>query len=471
MIDLTIHFDGSGEKHLYEQIYEHIKKEIREGKLLQEERLPSTRSLAENLQISRSTASAAYEQLVAEGYLEARPNKGYYVSRYEDLYHLGVKKGKQQESQESLPKKNAYKIEFALNGMGEDLFPHATWRSLYKETMKKHSGDLFRLGDPQGEIELRTTISRYLHSSRGVNCSPSQILIGAGNDYLLLVLDKILGERASIAMEEITYNRAFQVFKSCGHQIIRVGMDTNGIRIDDLEKSEASLAYVMPAHQFPMGIVMPMSRRMELLGWAHEKEERYIIEDDYDSEFRYQGKPIPALCASDVKDKVIYIGTFSKSIAPAIRISYLVLPESLLGKYRERALFLASTVSRTDQFMLNEFIREGYFERHLNKMRKGYKNKHDLLLEELRAFGHAFTISGENAGLHLLLHSKQNKTDSKLQQEALQSGVKVTTLSELLLPGEVSQSKHKGTILLGYGGLTEIEILEGMKALKNAWAE
>ena len=202
-------------------------------------------------------------------------------------------------------------------------------------------------------------------------------------------------------MEQISYKRACQVLSACGHTIKRVGIDENGINIEELRKANADLAYVMPAHQFPMGIVTPIGRRMELLKWAYEKEDRYIIEDDYDSEFRYKGKPIPALRASDQLDKVIYIGTFSKSIAPAIRISYLVLPEKLLRKYHQNAAFFASTVSRTDQFMLDEFIKRGHFERHLNKMRKVYKTKHDLLLDELKGFEDLFSISGENAGLHI----------------------------------------------------------------------
>ncbi len=469
MIELTIHFDGSNEKHLYLQIYEHIKKEIKEGKLLQNERLPSTRTLAENLQISRSTVENAYEQLSSEGYIESRPYKGYFVCRMEELYDFMNSEKKHMLFCEESIQKQEFEIDFSLNGMEKDSFPFATWKAVYQETLLNHGRDLFALGKPEGEIGLRNTISRYLHPSRGVECDPSQIIIGAGNDYLLLLLDKILKVPQTIAMEQISYKRACQVLSACGHTIKRVGIDENGINIEELRKANADLAYVMPAHQFPMGIVTPIGRRMELLKWAYEKEDRYIIEDDYDSEFRYKGKPIPALRASDQLDKVIYIGTFSKSIAPAIRISYLVLPEKLLRKYHQNAAFFASTVSRTDQFMLDEFIKRGHFERHLNKMRKVYKTKHDLLLEELKGFEDLFSISGENAGLHILLHFKGNKKASELQQLAARSGIRVYSLKELTLPEGDIDLANGATILLGYGGLSNLKIKEGVKKLKKAW--
>ncbi len=201
-----------------------------------------------------------------------------------------------------------------------------------------------------------------------MNCHPEQIIIGAGTDYLFMLLEKILGRHVPIAMEEPTYKRAYQVFQSFAYKIDAIPMDAYGMDVEKLRMTDARVAYVMPSHQYPTGVVMPIGRRMELLKWAMEKEDRYLIEDDYDSEFRYKGKPIPSLQASDRDGRVIYMGTFSKSIAPAIRVGFMVLPLDLLKIYKENCGFYASTVSRIDQRILNEFIKDGYFERYLNKI-------------------------------------------------------------------------------------------------------
>ena len=201
-------------------------------------------------------------------------------------------------------------------------------------------------------------------------------MVGAGNDYLLLLLEKLLGRHAGIAMENPTYKRAYRIFRSFAYHIEVVGVDEGGMKVEELRKKQVKAAYVMPSHQYPTGITMPIGRRMELLKWAAEGEERFLIEDDYDSEFRYKGKPIPSLQGADGNGRVIYIGTFSKAIAPAIRVSYMVLPPLLLKRYRESCSFYSSTVSRIDQRILNEFIRDGYFERYLNKTRKLYREKH-----------------------------------------------------------------------------------------------
>ena len=212
---------------------------------------------------------------------------------------------------------------------------------------------------------------------------------------------------------------------------------------------------------------MPIGRRLELLKWANEAPGRYLIEDDYDSEFRYKGKPIPSLQASDTQGRVIYIGTFSKSIAPAIRVSYMVLPQELLERYRQQCYFYSATVSRIDQKVLEEFIGEGYFERYLNKMRKHYKEKHDLLLEGLTDFETDFRISGENAGLHLLLTGRKGQRESELISESRALGVRVYGLSESLVRKNGEQPDH--TVLLGYGGLGLQDIKRGLALLRQAW--
>lgn len=491
MYDMTIRLQTDSKSCLYEQIYEHIKKEIREEKLLAGERLPSTRSLAEYLQVARSTVDYAYSQLLSEGYIEARPCKGYFVcpveglfslenSREEDRYakdgsgssvglcadspdivaKISAKKSRQPESSA------AVKVDFSPYDIDMSGFPFSVWKKITKNILTEANGDLFARGEAQGDLELRRTICRYLHSSRGVNCRAEQIIVGAGNDYLLLLLEKILGRHVRIAMENPTYKRSYQIFQSFAYNIVTVDMDEGGIQAQKLRQEDVTAVYCMPSHQFPTGIVMPIGRRMELLKWANEEDGRYLIEDDYDSEFRYLGKPIPALQASDKHAKVIYIGTFSKAIAPAIRVSFMVLPDALLEKYLRDCSFYSCTVSRIDQSILNEFIRDGYFERHLNKMRKIYKAKHDLLLGELQSFRKDFDISGENAGLHLLLTSRSGEPESALLEKAAAEGVRLYGLSDSM----TKNASASATVLMGFGGVAEAQILEGITRLQKAWS-
>lgn len=474
MNELAIELKADSGKCLYLQIYEYIRNEIRTGKLLRNEKLPSTRSLAEYLQVARSTVDLAYSQLLAEGYIISKPCKGYFVCKVDDLLNLSMKQSAAKRAvidqsylELKTEKEAQVKFDFSPHAISMKSFPFATWKKITREIMVDANSEMFGLGDAQGDYELRVTISKYLHSSRGVNCLPEQIIIGAGTDYLLMLLEKILGRHIPIAMENPTYKRAYRVFQSFAYEIKTLPMDEDGICVEALKRSGARVAYIMPSHQYPTGNVMPIGRRIELLKWAEKEEGRYLIEDDYDSEFRYKGKPVPALQASDVAGKVIYMGTFSKSIAPAIRVGYMVLPNTLLKKYKENCGFYASTVSRIDQRILNEFIRDGYFERYLNKMRKIYKEKHDFLLEQLRGIEHVFRISGENAGLHILLTSQKKVAEQDLIEAASEKGVKVYGLSDAMFGGTVQ--KYQNTIMLGYGALSMEEIHEGITLLKQAW--
>ena len=483
MTDLTIQLTDEKNKYLYLQIYEYIRDEIRTGKLLTGEKLPSTRSLAEYLQVARSTVDLAYGQLVAEGYLEAKPHKGYFVSAVEELLDTSsltenivdklLPDERHEENRSAFlesrkEKKTIY--DFSPHAISLKDFPFATWKKITRSILVDANSEMFARGDAQGDLSLRETIARYLHSSRGVNCRPDQIVVGAGTDYLFMLLEKILGRHIPIAMEEPTYERAYRIFQSFAYEITAIPVDGSGMNVEKLRKSGARLAYVMPSHQYPTGIVMPIGRRMELLRWAMEEPDRYLIEDDYDSEFRYRGKPIPSLQASDSVGKVIYLGTFSKSIAPAIRVGYMVLPARLLESYRNNCGCYASTVSRIDQRILDEFIRDGYFERYLNKMRKIYKEKHDYLLTLLHPFEKGFRISGENAGLHLLLASKKNVAEEELLLTAEKEGIRIYGMSQACMEGQEIEKSFHNTVLLGYGALEKTELKAGIELLKKAWS-
>ncbi len=471
MKELTLFLEPGSKRKLYEQIYDYMVTEIRTGRLLVGERLPSTRSLAEFLSVSRSTVDLAYDQLQAEGYIEARPYRGYFVCHVEEL--VRIEPGKEWEAQPEPEPKEQFQIDYSPNGVDMSQFPFDTWRRITRNTLNDDRLELFSPGEPQGDYGLRYTIARYLHSARGVLCEPSQIIIGAGNDYLLMLLRYIIGEGRSVAMENPTYQRAYCLFSAMGFRMCVVGMDAQGMRTDELEASGADLAYVMPSHQYPTGVIMPIGRRHELLRWADAKEGRYLIEDDYDGEFRYRGKPVPSMQASDRSGRVIYIGTFSKAIAPAIRISYMVLPDVLIESFRSRCGFLSSTVSRIDQATLNEFIQDGYFERYLNKMRKYYRQKHDLMLGVIRRWAPDFTVSGAHAGMHLLVTANNGLSASEMKLRAAAMGIRVYTLKELTIREErmglpVHLAKDR-TVVLGFGGLKTDELRAGLRILRSCW--
>lgn len=462
MVPLRIQSDIA----LYEQIYGYIKEEIKKGNLRAMARLPSTRVLAENLKVSRSTTQMAYDQLLSEGYIESIPCKGYYITKIEELVELEQTTPKEFVAMNQ-EEGSGYQIDFSPRGIDLNNFPFHTWRKITKNTLVDDKKEMFLTGSPQGEPVLREAIRSYLHSARGVNCSAAQIIVGAGSEYLLMLLYQILGKHHTVAMENPTYKQAYRVLYSLGYQVVPVRMDQSGMDVALLEACDADIAYVMPSHQYPMGIVMPVKRRQELLAWTCRKEGRYLIEDDYDSEFRYKGKPIPALQGMDHKEKVIYLGTFSKSIAPAIRVSYMVLPEPLLHEYRENYSFYASTVSRIDQNILYQFLIGGYYERHLNRMRSVYKAKHDALMGALKPLEHYFVIKGEHAGLHVLLTHKEGVSEEWLVERARGAGVRVYGLSAYFIHSH--HNNNPSTIVLGYANLTEEEIRNGVTLLKEAW--
>ena len=299
---------------LYQQIYDHIRIEIMDGKIPQGEKLPSTRFLSSHLQVSRSTVELAYEQLVSEGYIEAQPYRGYYVSDVSDLLDLkeNSRQPKEEEPKHAKNRTLETHIDFSPFAVDVEHFSFNAWRKVNKNLLSTDNADLLTAGDGAGEPEFREEICNYLYQSRGVICEASQIIVGAGNEYLLMLLSQILGADRRVAMESPTYVQAYETFLNLGYQVCAVEMDAQGIRMEQLRSEQADIAYVMPSHQFPMGTVMPMKRRMELLKWAAEDEDRYLIEDDHDSEFRYKGKPIPSLQGSDQNEKVIYLGTFQR---------------------------------------------------------------------------------------------------------------------------------------------------------------
>lgn len=329
MNELAISLDTQSSVPLYEQVYKYIKKEIQDGGLPFGKRLPSTRNLAKFLQVSRTTVDMAYSQLVSEGYIESVPCSGYFVCELDGLYRL---EPESVLSETQTPEEERrYRYDFSPNGIDPDSFPQNIWRKLSKNVLLEEKQQLFWLGDPQGDYELRSTIAEYLHQARGVEASPEQIVVGAGNDFLLLLLCSMFGAGRRIAMESPTYKKAYDLFCNLSNEIKIIGMDESGMRVDLLEKTDAQTVYVMPSHQFPLGTVMPVKRRMQLLEWAAREPDRYIIEDDYDSEFRYRGKPIPR--ASGLRQK--WAGDLYRDIFAFDRSGY---PSKLHGASQKASL-------------------------------------------------------------------------------------------------------------------------------------
>ena len=467
MKDLMIALQ-SGKVPLYEQIYLAIKRDIEDGKISCGEKLPSTRLLAANLNVSRFTVDIAYGQLVSEGYIQSRAGSGFFVC---DLANLlsGISGGAQQRKTEpaAIAKQPDVRIDFSPFAVDSIHFPYNIWKKRNREVMDEDA-DLLVAREAAGDRGLRETIATYLYHARGVHCMPEQILVGAGNEYLLLLLIQILGGRCSVLMEDPTYVQAYKVFCQAGCRV-RVGaMDEDGLVPEELDKCPTDVVYVMPSHQFPMGTVMSDDRRKGLLEWASGTEGRYIIEDDHDSEFRYVGKPIPSLQSRDRKDSVIYFGTFSKSISPALRMSYMVLPRHLSERFYGQFDFYSSTVPTGQQLAVRRFMDEGDFERHLNRMRRIYKAKHDFLLKELKKRTWVRSIRGENAGLHLVVEVDCPCSEAELLEAALECGVRVYGMGSYRI-GHVEKKKPV-TLLLGFGGLSEKELTEGLSVLDGLLA-
>ena len=461
MENVTFKLQSDDKKPLYEQLYRYIIGEIEAGRLKNGEKLPSKRAIGAHLGISQSTVETAYGMLAAEGYIRAKAKSGYYVSA--DLYRP--------TSRQTVAKppvadgiRTAPRYDFSTGAVDTGVFPYASWARLSREVVSGNT-QLLQRGEASGDPAFRQALCEFLREYRGVRCDADQIIVGAGLEYLLNVLVQVLPETSVYGLEDPGYLAAWQVLRNHGRQIRMIPLDESGLREDKLRESGATVAFVTPSHQFPMGSTMPVSRRAALLAWAGEGEDRFIVEDDYDSEFRYASRPIPAMQSLDDGGKVIYVGTFSRSIAPSIRVAYLVLPRRLLPVYEQRLGFAASTVSRFEQQTLAAFLDRGLYARHLRRAANLYRKKQQLLLEELEKMEGA-TVSGAQAGLHFLL-TIPGKSEQWLVERARAAGVPVRGLSGYCRECTCPES----TLVLGFAGLKLEEILAAAKALREAFEE
>ncbi|RJE91392.1 PLP-dependent aminotransferase family protein [Paenibacillus sp. 1011MAR3C5] len=456
---------------LYIQLYSYIRSGIEGGSLPAGEALPSIRQLAQHLGISKNTVESAYGQLVAEGYLENRERAGYLILPLEQFpYGIapaqvpanGVKKPVSTQQPHA-----AVQYDFHYGDIAFDRFPHSLWKSCVTEALSADYVHVLGYGNRMGHPGLREEIAEYVYQSRGVICEANQIIISAGTQHLMSVLVQLLQlSNETIAMEEPGYSGVKSVLRNLGCTLISIEVESDGIDVSQLGDTEnVKLVYVTPSHQFPLGMVMPIQKRYRLLQWATERGS-YVLEDDYDSEYRYSSAPIPALKALDSNDRVIYMGTFSKSFLPSARLSYAILPHSLLNTCGEKLTFLSPSVSPLIQEAVWLFMKKGHFARHLRRMRRVYQARHKALTEAIQeVFGDQCGIIGDSSGMHLLLDVKGRQA-SELIPLAERFGCRVYPPDKHWnIPSDCPESY----IMLGFGGLDERRLQEGIQQLGRAW--
>ena len=461
MENLTLTLEAGAKQPMYEQLYRFFAEGIGAGRLSAGEKLPSKRALCAHLGVSVSTVEAAYGMLVSEGYVTAKPQSGYYVSDFVtfDAPEAGKRHAAGVPPRPAPPRPE---IDLSTAAVDTSLFPYSSWAKLNKEVVYS-SPELLQRGDRQGDEPLRRALCEFLAEYRGVRCAPEQIVVGAGLEYLTGLLFALFRPEAVFGVEDPGYASIYHMLRAHGRRVCFLPMDGEGARPDAPEARGANVLYLTPSHQFPMGVTMPASRRSRLLRWAAEGEERWIVEDDYDSEFRYGLRTIPAMQGMDGAGRVVYISTFSRSLAPSVRIAYMVLPPALLERYRAMEGYHLSTVSRYEQAVMARFLSEGYYARYLRRVGNLYRRRRDALTQALAAID-GVSVSGAGGGIHFLL-TLPRYSEEELISRARGEGIELRGLSEYCR----ACAPEPSTLVVGYGGLDDGKIDEAARRLAAAW--
>ncbi len=452
---------------LYVQLYNYFKGEIEELRLTQGEKLPSIRGLAKSLSVSKVTVEKAYQQLVSEGYIDTKDRSRYIVNKFDKYIckNTAILIANNQDTKD-LSIKSSILYDFSSGEMDIDGFDFSLWkRYISKSFLQKER--LVGYGNIKGEEELRLQIAKYIQKSRGVYTHSSQIVIGAGVQNLLSILCSILKpENNSIAFEEPGFKNGRRIFADNAFMIKPIEMKKDGINMEELQSSGERLVYVSPSHQFPTGYIMPIGRRNQLLHWA-ETQDGTIIEDDYDSEFRYYGRPIPALKGLDSRGNVVYLGSFSKVIPPSIRISYMVLPDKFLKIYEKKSSLYNQAASTIEQLALAEFMSDGHLERQIRRLRKLYYEKSRIFFDAVKTIlGDNVEITENESGLHTLLTVKSPLSAKELQERALTQGCRIAPVEDYYW--EVPSEKLPQVILY-FSKIPAGEMKAAITSLKAAW--
>ena len=459
---IILNLDNKSKVPLYIQIYNEIKKMIQNKILKANEKLPSKKDFTDYYNISQNTIQNALYLLLEEGYIFSIERKGYFVSDIENLIIQNVKV----ENKAKFKEKEKIHYDFSYSGVDSKSLAKTIFKKITRDVYDEENDDLLFQGHIQGDLSLRKSICEYLLQSRGFKVEAEQIVISSGTEYLFYIIFKLFNNKI-YGLENPCHKMFKELFLTNNVSFKAISLDEAGIMVEELKKYNVNVAYVTPSHQFPTGTIMSISRRTELLNWANENLNCYIVEDDYDSEFKYTGRPIPALKASDVNDRVIYLGSFSKSISPAIRVSYLVLPKELLDIYQKKLPYFICPVPTLNQKILYRFIKDGYFVKHINKMRTLYKKKREFLVNTIKNYSSEILnkeiyIQGADAGLHLVIKLNQKINEKAFLKECLEDSIKLYSLEEYYLEEIYNETS---SFLLGYANLTNKEIEEGILLL------
>ncbi|WP_449135286.1 MocR-like pyridoxine biosynthesis transcription factor PdxR [Senegalimassilia anaerobia] len=544
---LTYDLRSRGTSSLYEFLYQSIREDIARGRIPCGTKLPSKRNLAQHLDIGVATVTAAYDQLITEGFVRTEQRRGYFVedvsefrckpvtpqvkdSSSEDGTSVGAECGAQDAAAGVFAAHGAqdarfddasagpnsrhretarssadtasdapaaetphaierardpeYFVDLKANRTSVSLFPATVWGRYMREALSLPSDNLLRSIPFNGLPELRRAIASYLRRTRGMDVSPDCIIIGAGSEYLYGRLLQMLGPTTTFAMENPGYRKFAAISKAFGNPWRPVPIDESGLLVDELEESGADVVHVSPANHFPTGIVMPIKRRLELFEWANRARKRYIIEDDYDSEFRYSGRLIMPLFADDASDKVIYLNAFSKTMVPSLRISYMVLPPKLLACYVDTMSFYSCTVSSFEQYALARFIDEGHLERHINRTRNFYRRQREAVLREIAQspLAEISHVEERNAGTHFLLYVRTRLTHDQVRQRGAEQGLNISLFNDYLLRDGDGLSERttkrfeqysngETALVLNYAGIEPERLSETVRRLACVFPE
>ena len=458
---------------LYEQLYNALAQDIRSGALQPGKTLPGRRTMAAQLGISTNTVDTAYQMLAAEGLAVTRPRSGFFVQETGGMLHTrpqhSVVPAPKATPKNTVSNQDDILYDLSTGSIDTSLFPARSWGRIQKELMYQRP-ELLQRGDMQGDENLRAQIAAYLGEYRGVDCTADQVVVGAGVEYLLGCLAHLFAG-STAAVENPGYSRTRAVLENNGIPCVPVEIDESGLPIRALEQSGANLCYVTPSHHFPTGVTMPAPRRAQLLAWAAAKPGRFILEDDYDSEFRFATRPLPSLQGmSGANGPVVYLTTFSKSLAPGMRIACMVLPQGLLERYQNDFSMYANTVSRYEQQTLCEFMANGYFARHIARMRLTYKRRMEAFAAALHAgLDPDLTLAGAHSGLHFLLTLPGAGGEQAMVQAAAKQGVRLKGLSEYYM--QDAAHCRPDTVVAGYSGLQAEDIPAAAAALSRAWRQ
>jgi len=459
---LTI--DKKSDSSLYGQLYEQLKQQILSGNMVAGQRLPATRELASEYQLSRNTVINAYRQLEVEGYIKPITGSGYYVENL-NSFKIDLPKAK---IFPAVPKQTAkpYDYTFAYGDLDYNCYNSKAWRKCMLNAYDNLSSkDSIAYEEPQGFSGLRHILGGYLYLSRGVKCSAEQIILTSGHQQSINIVANLFSSADwGFAMEDPGYSGTRQVMEQNNFRLAPIPVENDGISIDVIQNLFHTLLCVTPSHQFPLGSVLPISKRLQLLEWA-KKNDGYIIEDDYDSELRYHNHPIPSLQSIDSSERTIYLGTFSKSLSPDLRMAYIVLPTHLLTSYREKYLYANCTVPALLQLTLAEYIKNGEYQRHINAMRTHYRKKHDYIRNYVKeTLSENAVLLGEDAGLHFVLSIQTKRNQMELIEKFARKRIQISP-SE---PFWVNKALYpQNQFLLGFSAIPLTQLPKAMESLSE----